>query len=382
MFVYGIFEVLYSPSKIFKEIAKNPKYTGPLLILMLFLASNLGFVYAQLTKINIEKTMPKDPSSDSWTEDSSMWKPEGCVNSTDRIYGNSSIQCSSNETKIWMQLDLPENVNCSKEEGFKNISIRVKWIYSSESKVTNATLYLFSDSGYFYLNLTKMISNTSNIWYNITVPLGSENEWEKTGNPDWQNIIRLKIDVEVLNQSENAKLTLRIDGLFFRGVYEPLTNYAFSYLMNFSLAFIVQFVFLWIIFGTVLYALIRYAGGDILWKVSFISAGYVLITSFIQGLFNTAIIFTLPQISYPIEVIAPAKSEAGIAEEILSNINSKISFTYQAMDAFAIVIYAFGALLSTFAVRSLTDFSWKKSLIIGASTYITSIFLTKLLIGI
>jgi len=382
LFACGIFEVLYSPSKIFKEVAKNPRYIGPLLILMLFLASNLGFIYIQLSKISVEKTLPENPPLDSWTEDSSMWTPTGCENSSDSIYGNNSIQFTSNETRVWMQLDLPKSINCSGEEGFKNLSLRVKWFCSPESRLSNATLYLFSNSDYFFFNLTSIISNASNIWSNMTIPLGSEEGWRKSVNPNWQNINKLKIEVEIFNKNEDANLTLRVDGLFFRGVYEPLTNYVTSYLMSFSFSFAMQFMFLWIVLGVILYALIKYTGGEILWKIGFISAGYILITSFIQGLFNAAVVFTLPHISYPMEILAPAESEMGIAKEIISSINSKISFAYQAMDFFAIAIYAWGALLSTFAVRSLTDFSWKKSLLIGAVAYLTSAFLTRLLAGI
>jgi hypothetical protein len=68
LFAYGIFKVIYAPHKAFKEIAQNPRYIGPILIMILFIAANVAAAYAFLAKTYVEATVPSSENKDLWTE--------------------------------------------------------------------------------------------------------------------------------------------------------------------------------------------------------------------------------------------------------------------------------------------------------------------------
>ena len=219
-----IFKAIYAPHKAFKEIIQNPKYIGPILIMILFIIANVGFVYAAITKTYVEQTLPTASKLDEWTENSTLWTPTPSVNSDDYIngtyYGNKSIEFSIvNSMQISMQLNDIGPINCSGQDSYKNMSIRMKWI-SPDDEPNNVILYLFSisQSDYFYYDLTEnFTSSYNNVWNNLTIPLESE-KWSNSGaDARWDNINGLKFEFTWLN---NSDITILIDGLFFRGVFE------------------------------------------------------------------------------------------------------------------------------------------------------------------
>ena len=53
-----ILRVLYSPSKVFEELAEKPSYKGVILILILFIASNILAVYTVYSKQYVQRTKP------------------------------------------------------------------------------------------------------------------------------------------------------------------------------------------------------------------------------------------------------------------------------------------------------------------------------------
>ncbi|MDH5460180.1 MAG: hypothetical protein OEW71_03995, partial [Candidatus Bathyarchaeota archaeon] len=198
MFAYGIFKVIYSPFKAFKEIIQNPKYIGPILIVILFIIANVGFVYVAISKTYVEKTLPAASQLDEWTENSTLWtsnanviESEDCISGS--YYGNKSIEFSIiNDTQIGMQLNNTGPINCSDTEGYKNMSFRIKLIYPTTTKLNNASLFLHSSSAdYFYYNLTKhFIPFNTTKWNNLTIPIGPESEFRRKGTTeaDWSNI--------------------------------------------------------------------------------------------------------------------------------------------------------------------------------------------------
>ncbi len=65
--------VLYAPQKVFKEIAENPRYLGPALVLILFVALQTGAYYVQYSKQHYELTAPIGTQIGAWTADNTLW---------------------------------------------------------------------------------------------------------------------------------------------------------------------------------------------------------------------------------------------------------------------------------------------------------------------
>ena len=68
----NIFKVIYAPQKAFKEISQNPKYIGPILIMILFTVANMGYFYTIVSKTYVEQTLPTAKQLDRWTENSTL----------------------------------------------------------------------------------------------------------------------------------------------------------------------------------------------------------------------------------------------------------------------------------------------------------------------
>src|SRR4030067_1715809 len=74
MVVNDIFKVLYAPHRAFNDIVKNPRYLGPLLILIIFVAAQVSSAYVIADKSFVEQTMPAADQGDSWTENAALWQ--------------------------------------------------------------------------------------------------------------------------------------------------------------------------------------------------------------------------------------------------------------------------------------------------------------------
>ena len=121
MNVPKILQVLYSPSKVFEELAEKPSYKGVILILILFIASNILAVYTVYSKQYVQKTKPDffENENDIWTENATLWSSANgeCIESDDKVYGEHSIACTiTNKSELSMQITLPETINCSAHE--------------------------------------------------------------------------------------------------------------------------------------------------------------------------------------------------------------------------------------------------------------------------
>jgi len=234
----NVFKVIYAPQKAFKEISQNPKYIGPILIMILFVAAYTGFAYIFLAKTYWEQTLPtvsrRTENStlwveNPWIENSTLWtsNTNNITISDDYIYGsyygNKSIEFSfANDTQVWMQLNNIGSVNCSVPMGYKNMSLRVRLIHPSLFGLKNASLYFYSNStGIFYYNLTgNFASADNNVWSNLTISVGPENEnWTKlSSNTDWGNITSLRIEFTCL---ENTSLSCALTDCFSEAFLNP-----------------------------------------------------------------------------------------------------------------------------------------------------------------
>ncbi|MEM3726353.1 MAG: Yip1 family protein [Candidatus Bathyarchaeia archaeon] len=384
MFAYGIFKVIYAPHKAFKEISQNPKYVGPILIMILFAAANVGSMYTLVSKTLVEETMPTSKQLDEWTENATLWTTSGLApteNYTDYIqgsmYGNRSIEFSAiNSNEISMQLDNIGPVNCSGSSGYKDLYLRIKWI-SPDSSPENVAIHMYSSpSDYFYYNLTENLSNsTVNVWNNLTIPLANQN-WTEIGTAaDWGNITGLGLN---FTWPEGSNITVLVDGLFFGGVFKPPVENIVSYAVNFSLYTFMQFVVRWVLLGGIIYIMTKAFKANTVWKVILILVGFALITMFVQAVINAATFSTLSTIRYPFELIGGVKGES---ENAYNKILEETWLVNQIYGYVQIVVLIWTVVLCALAVRLTTEFSWTKSFLIAAVAYFATTFVEGFLVG-
>ena len=131
MFAADILKVLYAPHKVFKQIVQNPKYWGAIVVLILFVATQLTAYYANDLKTSYELTSPSGDQFGVWTQNATLWAAssgavisqnyDDVINST--YLGNSSLQFAlSNSNNFSMKLnDLNpvDSVNCG-SKSFQN----------------------------------------------------------------------------------------------------------------------------------------------------------------------------------------------------------------------------------------------------------------------
>ena len=386
MFAYGIFKVIYSPFKAFKEIIEKPKYAGPILILILFVLANTGFSYILLSKSYFEQIMPTSSELDEWTENCTLWTSNvgtpRC--STDYIsgalYGNRSIEFSVvNESQIWMRLSITDSLNCSGPEGYKNLSFRIKWNSTDEVKPENATIYMLSTTyDYLYYNMTENFTKSKeNIWNNLTIPLGPEDaKWTINGDAAWDNINGLMLEFKWFTSSN---ITVLVDGLFFHGVFKPLIETSSEYIFNYVLIGFMQFTIQWAVFGGLLYIISKMFGAKVVWKTLLTIAGFALIVLFVQTVADTAAYSTLPVIRYPLEMLGGVPGEGQTAYDQILEATKQVS---QITNYIQMAIHVWAIFLCSIALRLLFEFPWTKSTLISALAYLLSFLAMSLIMNV
>ena len=385
--VQQILKMIYAPHKAIKEISQNPKYIGPILIVILFVAANIGFIYAATSKTYVEQLLPASTNLDEWTENSTLWtaEPLGTIISenSDHIngtyYGNKSIEFSvANSQRLSAQLNSLGSVNCSGPQGYEKLSMRVKQT-SPASDPINVTIYLFSStpSDYFYYNLTQDFNNSAaSMWNNLTIPLRSEGWLNSSTTADWGNITSLKLETV---WPDDSNITLLVDGLFFRGYSGSLfENAGTSYVMNYSLIVFMQFTITWIFLCGIIYVMSRAFGAKLIWKTLLIIVGFTLITMVIQTVINAVAYATLPSIYYPFELIGGVSGEGDIAFNRILDQTWLVSLIGRYVE---IATYVWTIALCSLTVRSLSEFTWAKSFLIGTVAYFAMLAI-RFLIGI
>jgi len=385
LFAYEIIKVIYSPFRAFREIIQNPKYIGPIVVMILFVAAYTGFSYIATSKLYDEQTLPIASKGDEWTENRDLWTSNASVvtESDDCLsggwYGNKSIEFSIvNYTQIWMQLNPPESINCSSSEGYKKISFRIKMIYPNTTELDEASLYLFSGQAeYFHYDLTEQfVSLNKTVWNNLTVTIGAESELaEKSANADWSNVTSLGFK---FMWSQDADLTVRIDGLFFRGVFKPIIEDVPMSVFNFSVGAFMQFTIKWVILSGLLYIMVRAFGAKTTWRPLLILVGFVLITIFIQAAINAVAFSTLPRIYRPLELAGGVGGEFEIA---YNNFIDEIWLVDQIYRYVQIGVLVWTIALCSIATRELAEFSWTKSFLVSIVAYFISMMAENFILG-
>ncbi len=378
-----ILEVFYAPQKAFRDISEKQKYLGPVLVMIIFGAMFSLAAYTYLSRAYVEQTMPVTANGDQWTENSTLWVSNADVvitESDDHIsggfYGNKSIDFSAiNSTRIWMLLDNIGPVNCSGSQGYRNVSIRVKPIYPSDNEITNASLYLYSSStDYFYFNLASHLLSSNGIWFNFTIPLGSENGWSSNGiSAEWDNINTVKLEFD---WTKNANLTVRVDGLLFRGLFESPLGNGFNTISSYFMRGLMQFIIRWVVVATFIYLLTRWFGSHGIWKLALILTGFALIPMVVQAAINTAAFSTLPTLNYPFEFFAGAQGETqAITDQVIAN----EWLASQVLRFAEIAAYVWIIALLSVMVHVSAKLGWLKSIIVGAVAYFTSLLVESFL---
>ena len=378
MFAFGIFKVIYAPHKAFREIAQNPKYAGPILIIVLLVATYTVSSYITLSRTFNEQILPSSEHLDIWTENKTLWASNANINeTTDALsggyYGNKSIEFSVyNDTQIWMRLNLTEPANCSGADGFEKVSFRVKLEYPDLTVLNSVFINLFSSQvDYFQYNLTEYFTsvNVAN-WNNLTVNVGSDSEFvNSTNGANWNSIVGLSL---VFTWSENADLKAKIDGLFFRGVFKSPIENASYYLPSLGMLAFMQFVIQWVFLSGLLYIVSKWFGAKLAWKTLFILTGFILVTLLVQALIYTFASATLPTLQYPLEYFGGVEGEKQVAtNKVLEGtwIVDQVNLYVQ------IAVLIWTIILCAVAIRTQTTFSTPKSIGIAALAYFLSIYL-------
>lgn len=360
---------------------QNPKYIGPLLVMILFVAGSVASTYVVFSKQYYEQLSPNGTNLDVWTENSTFWTSNAnitlsndAINGT--IYGNNSIAFSAqNTSQVSMNLTDIGTVNCTYPDNFYLLSFRTKLI-SPATPPENVTIQVFSlnsTSDYFYNDLTQEFSNTTynNIWNNITIQLASSDWSSSNSNADWGSVTGLQLNFTFPTSSN---VTLLVDGLFFHGPFKSLIEEAgTSYLVEYAVGDVFQFIIMWILLTGLIYLLVKAFKGKIVWKPALIAVGFILVTMFIEGVINAVAFSTLPVIHYPFALIGGVQGEGTAA---LNLITSQISLVTLTNTVVEYLVWAWTATLAAIVVRKATEFSWAKSVAIGLIAYLITLIIT------
>ncbi len=380
MYASNVLKVLYSPLKTLKDVIQNPKYIGPLLIMILFVAVNIASTYVVFSKQYYEQILPNGTNLDVWTESSTFWTSNANITESSdaingSIYGSVSIAFSAqNTSQVSTQLTGIGTVNCTYPDNFYRLSFRTKLISpGSPENVTIQVFSLNSSSDYFYSDLTQEFQNAAynNIWNNITIQLASSNWTSSNSNADWGSVTGLQLN---FTWSTSSNVSLLVDGLFFHGPYRSLIETAgASYLFEYAIGDVFQFVIMWILLTGLIYMLVKAFKGKIVWKPALIAVGFILITMFIGGLINAISYSTLPTIRYPFEIIGGVQGEGTAAANLIA---SQISLVTQIDTIVEFLVWAWTAVLAMIVVRTTSEFSWAKSVAVALIAYLITLIIT------
>ena len=73
LIIKDLLRVLYEPHKVFKDIIKNPSYLGPIILLIIFVLSQIGSSYVVASRSFVEQTLPIGDLDDEWTANALTW---------------------------------------------------------------------------------------------------------------------------------------------------------------------------------------------------------------------------------------------------------------------------------------------------------------------
>jgi len=397
MIVKDILRVIYSPVKAFESIVKKPDIRGPIIILALVLASAAIEQYIISSKILLTKE--RMPGNDEWTEPKipSSWKwssngPNGTVSFDNVTYviGNYSVKSVvSNNTSIWMKITNIGTLNCSGDEGYKRLSFWINWNHQSRAFPSNLTLKLFSmtESQYFELNATNLISKFSGNWSipvsGVDVGLGSPDWVSSLNPPSWEKITGLEFVLKWASPYR-ANLTMNIDDLYFvKKSFSFLTTNSFGDSIVSALILridppstVIGFFLTWITYlGSffVISSILHQKLGS--WRTLFIMIGYTLAIAIVGVLVRAILYLSLPALSFPLSSWPPLTVSDSIRASIIVECfwYSTIAYPLSLIANLGLDIGIVA--LCAVSIRTLGRLSWKKAAILAAVAYFIKFFL-------
>jgi len=368
--VREVFEVLYSPVRAFKKIVEKPDFKGVILVLVLVTFSMLVMEYVIASKFFLETRTPYD---DDWTEsltNQHNWNSNDSLSLDETDYkmgntvGNHSVKSSVfNDTSIWMKITDIEPLDCSEDTGYKELFFWIRWIHENGSfPSSSATLRLFSgsESSYFELNLTSLISNSSDEWRNATLKIGQDQGWNSTNSPDWQSVTGLEFRLVWLAP---ANLTMKIDGLYFRKYVSPLETGAFSgAIVPIVIQVAVPFFMNWFLWTGILLMIAKVFREEVgRWTVFFVIIGHAFIATVVHTIASAVLLSTLPALNLPLK-----------ADDFNVLINEMWYpyLAYQVWLYLPLVGEAWIAVLCAIAIRLLRVITWRKAASISVVAFI------------
>jgi hypothetical protein len=394
VFLYDIFKVIYSPVKAFREVLGNPRYIGPIIIIIISVFLTIGTQYVSVSKHYVETITPTSPR-DSWTNmttPSSLWATNASSGNVtaysnannDLLAGNYSIQAlASNTSEILLKTTDIGTINGSE---FKTLYYKLMYSGFNQTQMplnaSYAYLRLFSlnnESDYFEFNLlsNQRYLNNSQAWIDANVTLVSG--WTSNGSPNWQNITGIEF---ILVFPQNGQLSLYLNDLYFGGEYKILYDaVGFSYWLSSTVVSSVFDILLkWLIFAGLLWLTLKVfqPQGSSPFKTFLIVVGYAFAVMFVYVTIDMLSVSQLPTLYFPNKVIFPLTGrDIQNASIITNNIYNTYWTPTIAYDAFIgawYVSHVWTIGLFSVALKTLQNFSWKKAVIISIIAYIIGLF--------
>ncbi len=394
MFLYDIVKVIYSPVKAFREILANPKYLGPIIIIIISLFLTVGTQYVGSSKHYIETIAPSNRIAwTNMTEPSLNWTSNGGVNKTlvnsDILVGNYSVVASIHNSSVWLKIANIGTINCYGDSGFKTFYYKLLYNRTLPKNVANATLRLYSfknDSDYFQFDLLSNARylNNSGTWIDANVTLVSG--WTVGGgSPDWSNITGIEFR---LGFPQNDTLSIQLNDLNFGGKYETLINVEgfANWLSSTLVGSVLDILVRWLIFAVLLWLTIKvfHAEGSP-FRTLMIVVGYTFAIMFVYLPAEMLSVSQLPVLYFPYRVVFPASArEIEVANTAISNIfaaNWTSTAPYIAFIVIGYVSHAWTIGLFTIALRTLQSSSWKRAFMISLVAYVMALFLSAIVLN-
>lgn len=397
-----ILGVIYAPHKTFKKITENPKYWGVAVIIVLFVALQSTYYYTYYSKINYEQTSPPTSELNAFaSSNSSQWVTlqsavvtqnfNNFINQT--YYGNNSLQFTvSNNNSLTATLSpFGFTVNCG-QNGFRNLSLSLNQV-SPNAAPQSAVVTLYTANGtsnYFTLDVTSMLSSNLGGWNNLTIPVGTSN-WQTTGSPDWSEITGLKLD---LTYPSATNITILLQGIFFHGLFQTQVDVlgAGTFLGFAAYSVVIQALFQWIILAAVSYLFLKgLKAANVVWRPLFIAMGFVLIVLVFTSIIGLIGSLTLPTVYYPYDF--PPYASLIYPDFVINSASQSSQTVYQSIvaatttyttitTAITVIMYIWQVALVTFAVKTISGFSYAKSLVTAVGTVILTVVILSLLSAI
>jgi hypothetical protein len=178
----------------------------------------------------------------------------------------------------------------------------------------------------------------------------------------------------------NSSIDLRIDGLFFRGNFEsPFEIYGVSYLATSALNAVTPFLFQWLLLTGLIYVIIKGLKGNVTWKPLMVAVGFALVTMVVQALILIVTYATLPNLYYPLQVLAGVPGEFDVAYQVILNAIATVTLIGSIVQ---IAVYVWTIALGAIITRAITAFGWLKSLLVSGASFLLTLLILGFILGV